>query len=102
VLLETCTSRGATTRATAVRRALRSSGRAYAAAGPEHGQAGLPSYESEFRASVQDPEGYWASKAENIHWHKRYNPLFIYFMNSFNIHFAKKDLININNNSTRL
>jgi hypothetical protein len=35
------------------------------------GRSGLPSYESEFKASVQDPERYWASKAEKVHWHKR-------------------------------
>lgn len=37
------------------------------------GRSGLPSYESEFKASVQDPERYWASKAEKVHWHKRWD-----------------------------
>ncbi len=43
-------------------------------------RSGLPSYESEFKASVQDTERYWASKAEKVHWHKRYPTPYLFII----------------------
>lgn len=39
-------------------------------------QANIPDYESVYKRSVEDPEGFWAEEAESLEWYRKWDKVF--------------------------